>query len=58
MTARLSRRDCLRFCGASAGASLAAALVQPSRGQDAPLKGLGKSAKDLTIKEFRSTPRE
>ena len=52
----ISRRDCLRYFGASAGASLAATLMERSDAQDTPLNRLGRSAKDLTIKEFRVTP--
>src|SRR5262245_36122342 len=52
----LSRRDCLRYFGASAGASLAATLVKHSYAQDTPLNRLSNSAKDLTIKEVRVTP--
>src|SRR6266481_1405896 len=52
----LSRRDCLRFFGASAAASLPATLVQKSFSQDTPLNRLAKSRKDLTIKEVRVTP--
>src|SRR3954452_1271828 len=51
-----SRRDCLRYFTASAGASLAATLIERSYAQDTPLNRLSRSARDLTIKEFRVTP--
>jgi glucarate dehydratase len=52
----LSRRDCLRLAGLSAGGLSAMAFIDETRAQDTPLNRLSKARGDLTIKEVRVTP--
>lgn len=52
----LSRRDCLHLAGFGAGGLAAAMLDEPVQAQNPALDRLGKSRRDLTIKEMRVTP--